>query len=300
MRGSDFAELKAFAAIAERGNFARAAAHLGVSPSALSQTLRALETRLGVRLFNRTTRSVALTEAGVRLFARLTPALADLEGAIAEASAAAAAPCGLLRINAPRIAAVHYLQPMIGPFLACYPSVTLELIAEDRLVDIVAERFDAGVRLGERVEKDMVAIKLSGEMEMIVVAAPDYLKRFGRPENPRDLRHHRCLNFRMATNAGLYRWEFERGGEKLVVAVEGPLIVNEPEAATQALLDGTCLGYMFKRHVADNVASGALVQVLADWTPAFPGLCLYYPSRRQTPPTLRAFIDFVTQPRTAR
>jgi DNA-binding transcriptional LysR family regulator len=294
MRGSDFAELKAFAAIAEKTNFARAAAQLNVSPSALSQTLRALETRLGVRLFNRTTRSVALTDAGARLYARITPAFSDLDTAVSEAVAAGDAPSGRLRINAPRIAAVHYLSPIIGPFLAAHPNVTLELVADDRLVDIVAERFDAGVRLGERVEKDMIVVKLGGEMEMMVVAAPSYLESFGRPETPRDLRHHRCLNFRMATNADLYRWEFERGGEKISASVEGPLIVNEPEAAVQALLDGACLGYMFRRHVADYLADERLIRVLEEWTPAIPGLCLYYPSRRQTPPPLRAFIDFVT------
>jgi DNA-binding transcriptional LysR family regulator len=296
MRGSDYAELRAFATIAEQGSFARAASQLGVSPSALSQTIRGLEERLGIRLLNRTTRSVAPSEAGARLLARLLPALADLDAAVADVRALRDAPAGTLRINATRLAAIHYLAPLIAPFQRAYPDVVLDVLVEDRLVDIVAERFDAGIRLGEMVEKDMIAVKISGDLEMMVVAAPSYLERFGVLETPRDLRRHRCINFRWPTDRSLYRWEFERGEEKLEAAVEGPLIVNEPEIAIRAALDGIGLAYLFDYQVRPFVTAGKLVRLLQEWSPPFPGFYLYYPSRRQMPPALRAVIDFLPSP----
>jgi DNA-binding transcriptional LysR family regulator len=290
MRGSDYADLRAFAAIAERGSFARAASHIGVSPSALSQTIRGLEERLGIRLLNRTTRSVAPSEAGARLLARLLPAMAELDAAVADVTTLRDTPSGLLRINATRIAAVHYLAPLVGPFHRAYPDV------EDRLVDIVAGRYDAGIRLGEMVEKDMIAVKLTGDLEMMVVAAPAYLDRAGTPKTPRELRGHRCINFRWPTAGGLYRWEFERGDEKLEAAVDGPLIVNEPDIAVRAALDGVGIAYLFDHQVRPLIEAGRLVRLLQEWTPPFPGFYLYYPSRRQAPPVLRAFIDFVCRP----
>lgn len=293
MRGSDYADLRAFATIAEEGSFARAAARLGVSPSALSQTLRGLEERLGLRLLNRTTRSVAPSEAGTRLLSRLLPVLADLDAALADVLTLRDKPSGSLRLNAPRLAALQCLAPIAAPFLAAYPDVALDIVVEDRLVDIVAERFDAGIRLGEKVEKDMVAVKLGDEPEMMVVAAPSYLQRFGAPRTPRELRHHRCINFRWPTDMSLYRWEFERGHEKLEVAVEGQLIVTEPVVATRAAADGLGIAYLFEYYVRPLLQSGGLVRLLEEWTPPFPGFYLYYPSRRQLPPPLRAFIDFV-------
>ena len=293
MRGGDFAELKAFAAVAEQQSFARAAAHIGVTPSALSQTIRSLEERLGARLLNRTTRSVAPTEIGAKLLGRLAVVFADLDAAIAEVGATRNAPSGLLRINATRTAVIHYLAPLVGSFLNAYPEITLDLVAEDRLVDIVAERFDAGVRLGEMVEKDMVAVKLSGDLELMVVASPAYLARFGAPESPRDLTRHRCLNSRWPTDLSLYRWEFERNGEKIEAGVPGPLIANEPDVIAQAAVDGVGLAYLFDYQVRPLIAAGKLTRLLADWSPPFPGFYLYYPSRRQTPPPLRAFIDFL-------
>jgi DNA-binding transcriptional LysR family regulator len=296
MRGSDYAELRAFAAIAEHGSFARAASQLGISPSALSQTIRGLEERMGIRLLNRTTRSVAPSEAGARLLARLLPALADLDAAVADVRSLRHAPSGTLRINTTRLAAIHYLAPLIAPFQRAYPEIVLDVLVEDRLVDIVAERFDAGIRLGEMVEKDMVAVKISGDLEMMVVAAPSYIERFGVPETPRDLRRHRCINFRWPTDGSLYRWEFERGKEKLAAAVEGPLIVNEPELAIRAALDGVGLAYLFDYQVRPFVAAGKLRRLLEEWSPPFPGFYLYYPSRRQMAPALRAFIDFLHSP----
>ena len=292
MRGSEYADLKAFAAIAEQGSFARAAAQLNVTPSALSQTIRGLETRLGVRLLNRTTRSVAPSEAGERLLARMLPAIADLEAAIDDVRALRDRPSGVLRINCSRVAALDRLAPMIGGFLKAHPEIALDIVTDDRLVDIVAGRFDAGIRLGEMVEKDMVAVRLGGELRMIVVAAPSYLERYGTPGNPRDLKSHRCINFRMATDGGLYRWEFERDKEKLEVAVRGPLTVMEPDVARDALVEGIGIGYFFEHRVQALLRAGKLVHILKEWSPPFPGFYLYYPGRRQMPPALRAFIDF--------
>jgi DNA-binding transcriptional LysR family regulator len=295
MRGSDYADLRAFATIAELGSFARAANQLGVSPSALSQIIRDLEERLGVRLLNRTTRSVAPSEAGAKLLARLLPTMAELDAAVADVRALRDTPSGLLRINATRVAAIHYLAPLIGPFQRDYPDIVLDLVVDDRLVDIVAGRYDAGIRLGEMVERDMIAVKLSGDIEMTVVAAPSYLDRAGVPKTPRDLRHHRCINFRWPTTGGLYRWEFERGTEKLETAVEGPLIVNEPDVAVRAVVDGVGVAYLFEHQALPLVEAGKLVRLLKAWSPPFPGFYLYYPSRRQAPPALRAFIDFVSK-----
>ena len=293
MRGGEFADLRSFAAIVEHGSFARAAANLGVSPSALSQTIRGLETRLGVRLLNRTTRSVAPTDAGTRLLERLLPAMAEFDAAVAEVKAESGRPSGTLRINCPRTAAIHVLGPLIGPFLKAYPEITLDIVTEEKLVDIVAGRFDAGIRLGEKVEQDMVAVKFGGDLEMLVVGSPDYFAEHGKPKTPRDLQAHRCINTRWPTDGSLYRWEFERGAEKLEAAVAGSLIVNEPEIAVQAAVDGIGLAYLFRYQIQAALAAGKLITVLKDWTPPFPGFYLYYPSRRQMPPALRAFVDFI-------
>lgn len=299
MCGSEYSELKAFIAIAEHGSFRRAAAYLGVSASALSQTLKVLERRLGVRLLNRTTRSVAITAAGAKLLARLQPTLAELDAAVAEASATPGSVTGRLRINSTRDAAVHYLAPLIAPFLQVCPEVELEIVSEDRLVDIVAQGFDAGVRLGERLEQDMIAISLSGPLAMAVVASPGYLQRFGTPLSPHDLHAHQCLTYRWPTNGSVYRWEFEVAGKDIEIAVKGPLLVSEPQMLTRVLLDGAGIACVFAHQVQGLIEDGSLVQLLKDCTPAFPGFYLYYPSRRQMPPPLRAFIDFIRSDRAA-
>lgn len=298
MRGRDHAELRAFLAVAEHGAFVRAAAHLRMSPSSLSETVRSLEERLGVRLLNRTTRSVALSEAGARLLARLAPAMAEMDAAVADAATMAGSVAGTLRINATRVAAVHHLAPLIGPFVAACPDVVVDVTVEDRLVDIVAGGFDAGVRLGEKLQEDMIAVRLGGDQAMAVVAAPAYLDRAGTPTSPRDLVRHRCLNFRWPTDGSLYRWEFEREGERLEVGVDGPVITSELELLTRAALDGAGVAYLFAGQVREHIAAGRLVRLMPDWTPAFPGFFLYYPSRRQVPPPLRAFLDFVAVRRT--
>ncbi len=295
MRGSDYAELQAFAAIVKHGSFVRAAAYLGVTPSALSQIIRNLEQRLGVRLLNRTTRSVAPSEAGARLLQRLLPALADLNAAQAEATQMGALPAGTLRINTSRVAAIHYLAPLLGPFMQAYPAIRLEIITDERLTDIVAAGFDAGIRIGEKLEQDMIAQRLSGDLSMQVVAAPAYLARHGTPRHPRDLHQHRCLSYLRPSNGSPYRWEFARAGQKLEVSVDSPLLVNEPEMLAEIVLSGAGISYLFSHQVAPYLATGQLVALLEDWTPPFPGFYLYYPSRHHLSPVLRVFADFVRE-----
>ena len=291
MRGTDFANLNAFAAVVEQGSFVRAAAHLGVTPSALSQTIRQLEERLGVRLLNRTTRSVAPTAVGERLYQRFRPSVEELEAAVAEAVSTRDRPAGMLRINAPRSAAIGLIAPRLGRFHRSNPDVVLDVMVDDRLTDIVAGRYDAGIRLGERLEKDMVAVRLTDEMEMMAVASPDYVARFGTPQTPDDLHAHACLNWRWPSDGSLYRWEFEEDGREFEVAVDGPLIANDVEVVLQAAIQGIGIAYTSHEWIEGWLQEGILIRVLERFSPKFPGMYLYYPSRRQQPPALRAFID---------
>lgn len=292
MRGTNYVQLRALAQIVESGNFARAASQLAVSPSALSQIIRALEERLGVRLLNRTTRSVAVSDAGARLLARIGPALRELDDAQHELVSMRREPAGRLRINTPREPVLHLIAPKLGAFQRHFPKVVVDLVVDDLLSDIVALGFDAGIRLGERLERDMVAVPLTGEVEMMVVGAPSYLADNRAPRTPRDLAEHRCINFRWPSGRGLYRWEFERGRRKLETDVEGPLIVNDTDVALEAALSGVGLAYLFDFKVKHWLEAGKLVRVLERWSPPFPGFYLYHPSRRQMPAALRAFIDF--------
>jgi len=291
MRGTDFASLNAFAAVVEHHSFVRAAAHLGITPSALSQTIRQLEERLSVRLLNRTTRSVAPTTAGERLYLRLRPAVDELDAAVAEAASTRDRPAGMLRINAPRTAAMRLIAPRLGRFHRDNPGVILDVTVDDALTDIVAGRFDAGLRLGELLEKDMVAIRLTGEMEMMAVASPAYLARHGTPQAPDELHDHACLNWRWPTDGSLYRWEFEEDGREFEISVSGPVIANDIEVVLQAALQGLGIAYASHDWIEGWLKEGKLVRVLARYSPKFPGLYLYHPSRRQQPPALRAFID---------
>jgi DNA-binding transcriptional LysR family regulator len=292
MRGSDYAELRAFAAVIRHGSFTRAAAHLGLSPSALSQTIRALEDRLGQRLLNRTTRSLAATAAGQALAERLLPVLDDLDSVVDTAFAAAGEVSGPLRLDVVRVAMPH-LARLVPGFLARYPRVRLEVASNDALIDIVAMGYDAGVRLAERLEADMIAVPFGGDLRMICVAAPDYLARRPAPRHPRDLADHACLVTLTPSTNTPYRWEFEKDGEALRIAVVGPLISRDADLRVAAAVAGVGVGFFFEDEVQDLVASGALVQVLEDWTPAFPGAYLYFPSRRNPAPPLRAFVDYV-------
>ena len=291
MRGTDFANLNAFAAVAEHRSFVRAAAHLGITPSALSQTIRQLEERLGVRLLNRTTRSVAPTTAGERLYQRLRPAVDELDAAVAEAASTRERPAGMLRINAPRTAAIRLIAPRLGRFHRDNPGVILDVTVDDALTDIVAGRFDAGIRLGELLEKDMIAVRLTGELEMMAVASPDYLARHGTPETPDELHNHACLNWRWPTDGSLYRWEFEEDGREFEIAVQGPIIANDIEVVLQAALQGLGIAYASHEWMEGWLKEGKLVRVLERYSPKLPGVYLYHPSRRQQPPALRAFID---------
>lgn len=292
MRGSEFAELKAFAAVLERASFARAAEHLGLSPSALSQTIRQLEARLGVRLLNRTTRSVAPTAAGRNLHGRIAPLIRDLDEAIAEASAAAGQTGGTLRINTLGMAAWQIIAPRLDRFHRAHPGVVLEIVVDDALSDIVAGRFDAGIRVGGRLEKDMIAVRLTPDVKMIAVASPDYLARRGTPHSPADLQNHSCINWRLQADGRLYRWEFEKKGKRLEVAAEGPLITNQSRIGVAAALQGLGVLYAFDHDLVDEaLGQGRLVQILADWSITRPGLFLYYPNRRHPQAALGAFID---------
>jgi DNA-binding transcriptional LysR family regulator len=292
MRGSEFAELKAFAAVVERASFARAADHLGLSRSALSQTIRQLEGRLGARLLNRTTRSVAPTPAGSRLHERIAPMILEMDAAVAEAVAATGHTAGTLRINTLGMAAKKIIAPRLGRFHRANPDVVLDIVIDDALSDIVAGRFDAGIRVGGRVEKDMIAVRLTPDVKMRALASPDYLARRGEPKTPADLHQHACINWRFPGSGRIYRWEFEKKGKKLDMAVEGPLIANHQDVVIEAALQGLGILYAYDDdRVYEAIARGWLKRILADWSLTSPGLYLYYSNRRHPQPALRAFID---------
>jgi DNA-binding transcriptional LysR family regulator len=292
MRRNELAELTAFAAVVEYGSFTRGAAHLGLSAPTLSQTIRSLEERLDLRLINRTTRSVAPTEAGEALYARLRPLLGELEAAVESIGPFRDRQAGTLRINLSHMAARFVMAPLIAPFLETFPQIKVDLTIDDGITDIVAGGFDAGVRLGELVQADMVAVKLGGDKRLVAVASPAYLAAHGIPRTPRDLMAHRCVTWRGVTTGELYRWEFEKDGRDIRVAVDGPLIVNDFDVALRAARDGAVIAYLLEELVAPSVATGELIPVLDDWSVQFPGFHLYYPSRRLAPPPLRAFVDF--------
>lgn len=292
MRGSDFAELKAFVAVVERRSFARAAEHLHLSPSALSQIIRKLEERIGARLLNRTTRSVAPSASGQLLYERVAPLFQEMAAAVAEASEATGRMSGALRINTLGIAARTLIAPRLARFHQAHPDVRLDIVVDDALADIVAGRFDAGIRVGGRLEKDMVAVRLTPDLNMVAVASPGYLERRGVPRSPADLHEHACINWRLRTDGSHYRWEFRKRGRRLEVAVDGPVVTNHADIGVAAAVNGLGIAYHFERDgVGELLAQGKLVQVLADWSITRPGMFLYYPSRRHRPAALGAFID---------
>lgn len=292
MRGAEFAELKAFVAVLERGSFARAADHLGLSRSALSQVIRQLESRLGVRLLNRTTRSVSPTEPGQRLHERIAPMLREMDDAVAQAVGSNTRAAGTLRINTLSMAAKNVIAPRLGRFARAHPQVVLDIVIDDGLSDIAGEGFDAGIRVGGRLQKDMVAVRLTPDVALLAVASPDYLARHGEPKTPADLARHACINWRFPGSGRIAGWEFRKKGRSTEVFGEGQVIANHQDIVVPAALQGLGITYAYNDDgIAEALRDGRLKRVLADWSPTVPGLYLYYSSRRYMLPALRAFID---------
>ena len=296
MARENFNDLQAFLAVAREGSFTRAAAQLGVSQSALSHTIRGLEARLGLRLLTRTTRSVSPTEAGERLLLSIRPHFEEIEAELAVLSELRDKPAGTIRITTAEHAADIFLWPRLQPLLAAYPDIRIEINLDYGLTDIVAQRFDAGVRLGDQVEKDMVAVRISPEMRIAVVGSPAYFSRKAAPQTPQELSAHTCINLRLPTYDSLLTWEFERDGHQLKAHVDGQWVFNTGSSIMRAAVAGCGLAYLPADMVASHVADGALVSVLQDWCPAFPGYHLYYPSRRQSSPAFRLVVDALRDP----
>ncbi|MDQ0468571.1 LysR family transcriptional regulator [Labrys wisconsinensis] len=291
MRQNGLGDLTAFLAVAEERSFTRAAARLGTSQSALSHTVRRLEERLGLRLLTRTTRSVAPTEAGDRLLETLRPALDEIDAKLTALGELREKPAGTVRITTSRHAAETILWPALARLLPDYPDIRVELSIDPALTDIVAERFDAGVRLGEQVAKDMIAVRIGPELRMALVGAPAYFTRRPAPETPHDLTRHACINLRMSTLGGLYAWEFEKDGRPLNVRVDGQLVLNDMSLILKAAVEGLGLAYTLEDQVLGLVEEGKLLRVLSDWCPPFPGYHLYYPSRRQQSPAFALLVE---------
>ena len=284
-------DLTTFLAVARERSFTRAAAKLGVSQSALSHTIRGLEERLGVRLLTRTTRSVAPTEAGERLVRTVGPRLEEIDAELAALTELREKPAGTIRITAGEHSAEAILWPALAKLLPRYPDIKVELVIDYGLTDIVAERYDAGVRLGEQVAKDMIAARIGPDFRMAVVGAPSYFARRPRPKTPQELTAHDCINIRLPTYGGVYAWEFEKRGRGLKVRVDGQLVFNNTALRLKAALAGLGLAYLPDDQVEKHLADGRLIRVLADWCPPFPGYHLYYPSRRQPAPAFALLVE---------
>ena len=291
MNRVQLSQLAVLAAVAEGLSFRKAAAELGIAPSAVSHAVSSLELSLGMRLLHRTTRSVSPTEEGRRLLETLAPALANIDaviGALAEQGGRAAGP---LRITMPRLAAEDIIVPRLGEFLSRYPDIALEISTDDRFEDIVAKGFDAGLRLGENLEADMIAVRASGPLCGAIVGSPAYFEHHPMPQHPRDLMQHRCIRRRFSSGL-IYRWELEKDRKPLVVDVQGPLILSDQSLIRSAAIDGAGLAFVFEQRIEDDIRERRLIRVLQDWCAPFDGFYIYYPSRQQMRPALRAFVDF--------
>jgi DNA-binding transcriptional LysR family regulator len=294
MRQQNLDGLVAFVQVAECRSFSAAAARMGLTPSAVSQSIRLLEARVGIALFTRTTRSVRLTEAGERYLERVRPAVRELEEAAGALGQTDARPAGILRLNVPRVAYMFVLQPVLRKFLDAYPELSIEISVDSTLIDIVSGGFDAGIRYNNIVEGDMVGVQVGPSMSSYVVATAEHWARYGKPTAPRDLLAHRCIGFRYKTSGGLERWTFEKNGEAVNFSpTSHVLVVDDIAAIVQAAVDGIGAAYITSGYVEGLIESGRLVRVLHDWTRSLPGLTLYYPSRRGVTPKLRALIDFL-------
>lgn len=299
MQKTGLIELNAVVAVAAARNFRAAAAELGMSTSALSHAVAALENRIGVRLFNRTTRSVSLTEAGEQFLGKIGPALKDISAAMEAATQARATPAGTLRINTSEGGARRILIPIVLEYVRRFPDVHVDIVSDGRMIDIVADSFDVGIRLIETVPQDMIAVPLKAEERFFVVGAPSYFEKHGRPQTPNDLLRHACLRLRLPSGT-VYRWEFERHGEEIRLDVKGPMTLQSMDLMLEAAVGGAGLAYMTRQNVEVDLAAGRLTTVLEDWTPPFPGLCLYYSGHRHVPATLRAFLDVAREMTRAR
>lgn len=284
-------DLTVFLAVAREQSFTRAAAKLGVSPSALSHSMRLLEERLGVRLLTRTTRRVSATDAGERLLHSIEPHFDGIDTALAALTELRDKPAGTVRITAGEHPTTSILWPAIERLLPEYPDIKFEITVDGALTDIVAERYDAGIRLGEQLNGDMIAVRIGPEMRMVVVGSPDYFTRHPKPSTPQDLTAHACINLRLPTYGGYLVWEFEKDGREVRVRVDGPLAFNNTQMVMRAALGGVGLAYLFEDHARDAIESGRLVTVLDDWNPLFDGYFLYYPSRRQMSPAFSVLVD---------
>ncbi|WP_224243214.1 LysR family transcriptional regulator [Hyalangium gracile] len=289
----DLSGLTAFLAVARKRSFTAAATELRVTPSAVSQTLRALEERVGVRLLQRTTRSVGLTEAGARFLARLEPAMQGVHEAFESLGELRDRPAGLLRLNMPRYGYQEVLGSRLAEFLAAYPDIQVDIQLDDALVDIIEQGFDAGFRVGDLMEREMIAIQVSDDIPMAVVGSPSYFATHGKPKHPRDLRHHDCINYRSRTTGGLFRWNLTEGEKRIEVAVEGRVIFDDSELLVAAAVDGLGLAFAPENRIRKLVAEKRLARVLEPYCPTLPGFFLYYPSRAHVAPKLKALIDFV-------
>jgi DNA-binding transcriptional LysR family regulator len=286
---NDLGELSAFATVAEERSFTRAAARLGISQSALSHSIRGLEKRLGLQLLARTTRSVSPTSAGTTLLHELAPALERIERAVADTRKQKETPSGRIRLIIPRTATKAVILPKLAQFARSYPEIVLEITSSNDPVDLVAGEYDAGVQLGEFIQRDMIAVRVTREMRLAVVGSPKYFESNNVPRHPQNLKDHACIGFRFSK--GLYRWEFEKGRKALTVSPQGPASFDDPDLVIQAVLNGVGIGTAMEDSLKDLIAEGRLVQVLKDWCPSFPGYFLYYPSRRNQPAALAALID---------
>jgi DNA-binding transcriptional LysR family regulator len=293
MDRGDLAELTAFVAVADQLSFRAAASRLGVTPSALSHSMRQLEERLGMRLLHRTTRSVSVTDAGSRLLERLRPAISEIAGALEDLNQERQRPVGRLRIYAIQLAAAAVVAPIWGRFLSTYPEVHLELAVGEAPIDIVAKGFDAGIGPHDRVPADMIAVRVMGPMKIAVVGAPTYFARLRPPRTPDDLTRHSCVQYRREADGDVFAWPFERNRKSRRISVNGRVMVNNADLAVRAAVDGLGIAYTLESLVEPFLRSGQLVRVLEDWSPSIEGLFLYYPGHRQVPATLRALIEII-------
>ena len=296
MERTDFNQLTWFQAVAEERSFTKAAARLGVAQSTLSHAIKQLEARMGIRLLTRTTRNVATTVAGERLLQTIGPRMTEIEEEIAALTAFRDTPSGSIRLTLSDHALDTVVWPKLKPVLAAYPDISVELLLDNTFRNIVEEGYDAGVRLGESVEKDMIAVRIGPDWRLVAVASPDYLAAHGRPLHPQDLVRHRCINTRQETSGGLYAWEFEKDGKELRVRVSGQLTINNSYAMVDAAVSGFGIAYVPDSMVSAAVASGALEVVLDDWSPPFEGYFLYYPSRRQNLLAFQIIVDALRRP----